>query len=117
MPGSSGYGYGDGFGSGFGYGDGFGSGFGYGDGFGDGYGYGDGFGDGFGYGDGEATTTAGKYVVAIHRPYGVISAGCQAGTLSWWRERWEEIARDEGVSMDEARTALQAVEAAMGGAT
>ena len=53
---STGYGYGDGYGSGSGYGDGdgYGSGYGDGSGSGSGYGYGDGDGDGYGsgYGDG-----------------------------------------------------------------
>ncbi len=110
----SGYGYGDGSGYGYGYGSGYGSGYGdgygYGSGYGDGdgYGSGDGSGYGYGYGSGDGYGDGSGYGRAIAdisgNPAllvwpGWVRVGCQLRSIPDWRENWEAVASQHGLSV------------------
>ena len=107
----SGYSYGYGSGSGYvdGSGDGSGNGAGSGDGSGSDSGYASGYGDGdayasgsgYGYGDGYliATGIEEHPTAYLLLPWAWLRIGCQALPLEEWRERWEELAENEGVEV------------------
>ena len=64
--------------------------------------YGDG--SGFGYGDNHVERigeVAGRLVL-VHRPFPVVSVGCQLMSVSEWQKAWREVANTHSVSVDEA---------------
>lgn len=58
--------------------------------YGSGYGFGCGFGCGYGS---EVATVCDCPILLVPGPWAVVKIGCEVGTLAWWREHWQGVAR------------------------